>query len=66
MGKIGPKRMKNHAIFHDVFGRFYRKYGRGRGYSYIFICGNTWMKSSRFIEHLTGTFHWFFHKEVVR
>ena len=47
MGHVGPRDlrletssniMKSHAIFHDAFGWFDKKYGRGRGYCYTSEC----------------------------
>jgi len=73
MGKIGPsdltfetrsKVMQNHAIFHDAFGRFYNRYGKGRGYCYTFNCESRFLKKSPIFGHITGIVYWLFNEGV--
>ena len=50
---------KRHAIFHDSFGLYYKKYKRTNGYCYGVSNNNifSWLKSSCFFGHITGLWH---------
>ena len=52
--KICPNRVCHlHSILHDCYGRIYLKYGKGRGYVYMFNASK-WMKACPFLGHITG------------
>ena len=52
--QICPNRLCHlHSILHDVYGRIYLKYEKGRGYVYMFNAPN-WMKKCPLFGHITG------------
>ena len=55
---------ENHVIFYDAFGRFYNRYRRGRGYCYVFNCGNRFLKKSPLFGHIAGIVYWLFNEGV--
>ena len=43
-----------HAILHDCYGRFYQKYKKGPGYTYVIQKSYPCMKRNPLLGHLTG------------
>ena len=50
----GIETCKNHAILHDAYGRFYNKYGAGRGYCYMLKDGPKMFKKNPMFGHVMG------------
>ena len=53
---------KRHAIFHDSFGLYYKKFKKTNGYCYGVDNNNifAWLKGSCFFGHITGLWHFTF------
>lgn len=45
-----------HSAFHDAYGRFFKKYEKGRGYTYAIQEKNSprWVKKCSLLGHITG------------
>jgi len=56
------KVFKLHAVLHDAFGRFYKRYKKSRGYCYAFSHQKAWLSSSPLLGHLSG--FWFCLKKI--
>ena len=55
----------SHSILHDAFGRFYNKYGLGRGYTYVLGKSPKWMKISPLCGQISGLIYCAFHRIYI-
>ena len=55
-----------HSIIHDAFGRFYLRYGKGRGYTYLYENAPKWMKRSPLAGQVCGLDYWIWHRKDMK
>ena len=55
-----------HSIMHDALGRFYLKYGLGRGYTYLHENAPKWMRGSPLCGQICGLQYWIWHRKDMK